>query len=57
MTKRIWSKRDSVAKGLHWQHERDCLDETAEQWISLFKKDEPTVEFVFSDKRPKMKDK
>lgn len=50
---KIWSRRTSMARGLHWKFERDCTEETREQWLEVFRKDEPGVLFVALDRKPK----
>lgn len=52
----LWSKRWSTARGEHWIIERLCEPATAEQWLEVFQKDEPTVEFKLSYKRPKIEE-
>lgn len=49
----LWSKRYSVAQGNHWKLERECLESTAQQWLEVFRKDEPEVLFVVSHNKPR----
>ena len=49
----LYSKRWSVAKGWHWKHERNCEESTSSAWLDVFQQDEPEVEFVLSNKKPK----
>ncbi len=49
----LWSKRFSPARGWHWRQERDCLPNTASQWLDIFQRDEPGVEFILSDEKPR----
>ena len=42
----LWSLRYSIARGNHWQNERECNDDTANEWLATFKKDEPKVLFL-----------
>lgn len=49
----LWSKRWSVAKGWHWQVDRYCFKSEAQGWLEVFKKDEPEIEFVISNRTPK----
>jgi hypothetical protein len=49
----LWSKRFSTAQGHHWKIERECLQETAQQWLEVFQKDEPDVKFVISSNKPR----
>lgn len=48
----LWSKRYSVAKGNHWVNEREVNEETAQAWLSVFRKDEPNVLFLVSIRKP-----
>lgn len=49
---KIWSIRISVAQGNHWQHERDCTDETVQEWLKIYRSDEPNVLFLASARKP-----
>lgn len=51
----LWSLRTSVAKGNHFVSERKVTEETAQQWLEIFRKDEPNVLFLVSDTKPKQK--
>lgn len=51
-TFKIFSIRHSVAQGNHWQHERDCQELEAQQWLDIFRKDEPNVTFIASTRKP-----
>ncbi len=48
----IFSLRHSVARGYHWKFERECTEETAQQWLAIFRADEPDVTFVAQIKTP-----
>ncbi len=50
----LWSFRFSSAIGNHAVHERYVTEETAQQWLEAFKKIEPGVLFLISDKKPKL---
>lgn len=52
-TLRLYSKRFSIARGNHWVIEREVTEETCQQWLEIFRKDEPNVLFLVSDKKPK----
>lgn len=54
MTK-IWSFRHSVAQGNHVVCERECSIETVQQWLAIFRKDEPNVCFIADTRKPKVK--
>lgn len=49
----LWSKRHSIACGLHWKLERTCDPVTAGEWLALFQRDEPDVQFVLSERKPR----
>lgn len=49
----IYSARWTAAKGWHWNKERECENGTVTQWLDIFRKDEPNVEFVSGKKAPK----
>jgi hypothetical protein len=51
-TTKLWSYRWSFARGWRWQLERECHIETSLQWLEVFKKDEPSIKFKLSKKRP-----
>jgi hypothetical protein len=36
-----------------WKLERNCEKETASDWLAVFKKDEPSVVFILSRKKPR----
>lgn len=52
---KLWSKRFSVAKGLHWQYERDVNQSNQQDWMRIFKQDEPDVYFLVSSANIKNK--
>lgn len=49
---KIWSKRWSVARGNHWQYERDTSEENCQAWLKVFRDDEPNVIFIASKRKP-----
>lgn len=49
----LYSKRFSPAKGNHWVNERDVTEETCQQWLEIFRKDEPKVLFLAANRKPK----
>lgn len=49
---KIWSIRTSVAQGNHWQYERDCTEENCQEWLKVFRDDEPNVLFLASKRKP-----
>jgi len=50
---KLWSRRWSVARGESWVWERDCMPATANEWLEVFRKSEPTVMFVLSYSKPR----
>lgn len=48
----LWSLRHSVAYGEHFKRERFCSIETAQEWLDIYKNDEPDVLFVVSAQKP-----
>jgi hypothetical protein len=49
---KIWSLRHTASNGTHMKHERDCLEVDAQDWLSVFRGDEPKVIFLASHKKP-----
>ncbi len=49
---KLYSLRHSVALGNHWRHERDVTDASAQEWLSVFRKDEPKVTFIVNNRKP-----
>lgn len=49
---KIYSIRYSVAQGNHWQYERDCTEANVQEWLAVFRKDEPGVTFIASKRKP-----
>jgi hypothetical protein len=53
---RLWRKvGPDVTGAINWTVARDLTPETADFWLQIFQKDEPTHEFVISSKRPRGK--
>lgn len=50
----LYSLRWSIARGAFWKKERDCIEITSKEWLKIFQRDEPNVEFLLSEKMPKM---
>lgn len=50
----LWAKRWNVAHGVTWSKERSVTPDTAENWLAIFQKDEPEIEFRLSDKKPRV---
>lgn len=50
---KLWSLRNSIARGAHWVNERDCALATANEWLAVFRKGEPEVTFVLAYSKPK----
>ncbi len=51
----LWSLRFSVARGNHWISERNVTEENCQQWLKIFREDEPNVTFVASERKPNFK--
>lgn len=49
---KIWSLRNSGARGNHWKYERDSTEENIQEWLKIFRNDEPGVIFVGSKCKP-----
>ena len=52
---KIYSIRFSVAQGNHWQYERDCTEENCQEWLAIFRADEPGVTFIANNRKPSIK--
>ncbi len=53
MTK-IWSIRFSIARGNHYVLERECSVSDAQEWLKIFREDEPNVIFLASFRKPRL---
>jgi hypothetical protein len=51
----LWSLRTNPARGNHFVAERKVTNETAQQWLAIFRADEPKVLFLVSKSKPKTK--
>lgn len=49
----LWSARTSVAQGNHFVAERKVTEETAQDWLKIFREDEPNVLFLVCKNKPK----
>lgn len=49
----LWSSRFSVAYGNHFVAERKVTEETAQDWLKIFREDEPNVLFLVCKNKPK----
>jgi hypothetical protein len=52
---KIWSFRHSPARGNHVVMERECTEETVQQWLAIFRADEPNVCFIGDTRKPAVK--
>ena len=54
MTKKLhlWALRWTVARGWQWEKMREVTHDTAQQWLEIFKKDEPEVRFTVNTSKP-----
>lgn len=50
----LWSLRSNTARGNHFVAEREVTEETAQQWLAIFRADEPGVLFIASARKPKI---
>lgn len=50
---KLYSCRNSPARGIYWQAERTVTDATAQAWLKVFRNDEPTVLFLVANKKPR----
>lgn len=48
----LWSRRTSPAQGNYWKAERDVTEQTAQDWLKVFRDDEPLCNFVVSKRKP-----
>jgi len=51
----LWSSRTSPVRGNHFVAEREVTEETAQQWLKVFREDEPGILFLVSKNKPKTK--
>lgn len=49
----LWAWRDSVTHGYRWVKERECKAGDANSWHTIFRKDEPHIQFRVSKVKPK----
>lgn len=49
---KIWSRRFTIALGNHWKYERDCNEMNVQEWLKVFRDDEPNVIFIASKRKP-----
>lgn len=50
----LWSIRTSAAQGNHAKAEREVTEATAQDWLKVFRADEPKVLFLVSARKPKV---
>lgn len=50
---KIWSRRFTVALGNHWKLERDCNAGSVNEWLAVFRNDEPNVIFIVNARKPR----
>jgi len=51
----LWSFRTSFARGNHVVAERQVLESEAQQWLKVYRDDEPKMIFVVCKNKPKAK--
>lgn len=49
----LWAGRTSVSEGYRFVAEREVTEETAQEWLKIYRADEPGVIFIVSKNRPK----
>jgi hypothetical protein len=49
---KLFSRRHSIARGNHWKFERDVTEANAQEWLAVFRKDEPDVLFLVNNRKP-----
>lgn len=49
----LWSLRTNPARGNHFVAEREVTEATAQEWLAVFRADEPGVLFLVSARKPK----
>jgi len=52
-TIKLWARRWTTSYGWVWQLCRECYVSDKDAWLKYWVRDEPTVEFRFSNKKPK----
>jgi len=50
----LWSLRTNAARGNHFVAERQVTEENAQEWLAVFRKDEPNVQFLATPRKPKL---
>jgi hypothetical protein len=48
----LFSLRYSVARGWHYKHERNAEDAEVQDWLKVFREDEPEVRFFVANRMP-----
>jgi len=51
----LWSLRTTAARGNHFVAERQVTEQTAQEWLAVYRKDEPGVLFLASARKPPLK--
>lgn len=51
----LWAGRNNGARGYEFVAERQVQENEAQQWLSIFRSDEPNVIFIVSKNKPKTK--
>jgi len=49
---KIWSRRFTPSLGNHWKVERECAPQAVQQWLAIFRADEPNTCFIGQSRRP-----
>lgn len=51
----LWSLRVSAARGNHFVAETQVTEETAQDWLKVFRRDEPSILFLVAAKKPSIR--
>ena len=51
---KLWAGRTSVVDGYRFVAEREVTEETSQQWLKVYRDDEPGVIFIVSATKPKV---
>lgn len=51
--KTLWARRFDSAYGWRWHAQRQVTAQTAEDWLAVFRKDEPEITFIVAARKPR----
>ena len=49
----LWAGRNSATEGYRFVAEREVTEATAQDWLKIYREDEPSIIFIVSAKKPK----